>query len=418
MSKNIIVTFASRAQNMPILSDYVNEIIKKRIVDEWHIWDFTNSELDKNIVKKYGELRYIGGQANYQYYKDIELNSTIQLPVKIPANLYIALVPDDGEHFMEVLIGGWNNGQTIVRNLHKNDLNTYNRNPDEKNFIFKEVTPGVLSNSINNNLRIKRDSTGITTIEVDEYSFKIPEEYTKHQKFSVYMRSNFETFIELGDATAKVKRFVGNIGEKKPAFQAYQYYSSQYNTYKNDVFIKCDDEVVYIELNKLKDFIKFVKTKPEYFIVSANIINDATFAYLQQKNGSIPTNIGRFEEPTIEGVSSLSEDGEKAEKLHQFFLDRNALSLPLEKKVTVLDTVYSTNFVAWRGEKLRYMFVPERSDDQVLLTKIIPQYLNKKTAIYSDLMVSRLASSEQEKTMDVEKIVAGYTQIKKSKYRI
>ncbi|MFS2220756.1 hypothetical protein, partial [Commensalibacter sp. A3DC] len=79
---------------------------------------------------------------------------------------------------------------------------------------------------------------------------------------------------------------------------------------------------------------------------------------------------------------------------------------------------YSINFIAWRGEKLRYMSLPPYADDEFYLTAVIPQYLNKKTAIYSDFMVAHLTFNPQEKTMDVDKVIKRYDQLKKDKYKI
>ena len=413
-----MVTFAGREKRMSVLSDYVHEMLKEGTIDEWHIWDFTRNESDRNFLKKLGSVKFLHGHSGYQYCRDINCNSSVRIPIRIPSELYLAFVPEKGDYFIEALIGGWNNGQTRIRIVDKKAFLSYERSSDDKSYIFIQGTPGVLSDGLVNNISIKRDIHGNTTVEVDDYHFRIPSKYTHHNKFSIYMRTDFDRTLEFVHNNDKIKRFIGNVYENSPYYRAYHYYASRYDQFENDIFLKCDDDIVYIELDKIKDFIEFTKKNEQYFVVSANVVNNATCAYLQQKNKVVPETVGHYENPREGVYGSLWESGKNAEKLHNYFIDNNASSLSLEKQFMEFNTRYSINFIAWRGEKLRYMSLPPYADDEFYLTAVIPQYLNKKTAIYSDFMVAHLTFNPQEKTMDVDKVIKRYDQLKKDKYKI
>ena len=53
-------------------------------------------------------------------------------------------------------------------------------------------------------------------------------------------------------------------------------------------FLKCDDDIVYLDIDKLGDFVEFRRTNPNYVVVSANVVNNGVCAYFQQEAGSLP----------------------------------------------------------------------------------------------------------------------------------
>lgn len=60
-----MVTFAGREKRMSVLSDYVHEMLKEGTIDEWHIWDFTRNESDRNFLKKLGSVKFLHGHSGY-----------------------------------------------------------------------------------------------------------------------------------------------------------------------------------------------------------------------------------------------------------------------------------------------------------------------------------------------------------------
>ena len=56
----------------------------------------------------------------------------------------------------------------------------------------------------------------------------------------------------------------------------YTYYTDA--KYKEDIILKCDDDIVFIDLSKLPEFIEFVK-QHDYDLVFAITINNGVSAY-------------------------------------------------------------------------------------------------------------------------------------------
>jgi hypothetical protein len=49
-----------------------------------------------------------------------------------------------------------------------------------------------------------------------------------------------------------------------------------------------DDDIVYADLEQLPAFLAFRIAHPEYFLVSANVVNNGVCGYFQQQHGAVP----------------------------------------------------------------------------------------------------------------------------------
>ncbi|NHO35990.1 hypothetical protein GOB85_07625 [Acetobacter sp. LMG 1636] len=192
-----------------------------------------------------------------------------------------------------------------------------------------------------------------------------------------------------------------------PYFQAYDYYAKRCNDFKDDILLKCDDDIVYLDTNGFEGFVDAIRNNPQYFLLSANVINNGICAYLQQKNGGIPETIGTFESPSGGLCGSLWESGEKAFALHQYFVKSGAKAIPLEAPVVEWSERNSINFIGWRGENLKHMNFPQ-GDDERFMTVTVPRYLKRKTAVYSDFMVAHLSFYAQEMTVKPDDVISLY----------
>lgn len=54
------------------------------------------------------------------------------------------------------------------------------------------------------------------------------------------------------------------------------------------VYLKIDDDIVWLSQEFVKNIVNFRIKNPEYFLVSANIINNAICDYIHKKNGLLP----------------------------------------------------------------------------------------------------------------------------------
>ena len=114
-----------------------------------------------------------------------------------------------------------------------------------------------------------------------------------------------------------------------------------------------DDDLVYLDLNNLKSFIEFRRNNPEFFLVSANVVNNGVCAYYQQNYGAIDKSLMDFPYDSFRG--KLWESGALAEKLHRYYIhnmDRfqypGFIRLPLGDRLSI-------NCVSWIGRDWKHM---------------------------------------------------------------
>ena len=190
----------------------------------------------------------------------------------------------------------------------------------------------------------------------------------------------------------------------------YTYYSAIDFEYEYSTILKCDDDIVFIDLLKLPNFINFIKDN-DYDLVFANTINNGVSAYFQQnKFGLIPNGVMNLEYPPGGLYGSLWESGVKAEKLHNFFIQNYSTFLDYNYKDEniLIDTRFSINFFGYKGNKWKNICDCYR-DDELNLTVDFVKKKNFRNVLYTDFYVSHLSFYRQNETgINVNDLVRKY----------
>ncbi|GAA4185169.1 hypothetical protein [Shinella granuli] len=407
MTPVILVTFAGRQKRMEILTQYVRRAMDLGIIDEWHIWDFTRSAKDHAWVsREFGPVRYMGAKVPYQPVGSVSRQAAFRTSARIRHDLHITLTPHDrpNDHY-EFVVGGWKNTHSALRKIPREKLENPERGDDTN--LWSAPTPGVLSPGRPNDVVLSLDAAGVPTLRVNGVTIGSWPELDISAGASVRMRGGWGADLELCDAGAATRRYIGNPGDQMPYWQAYDYYATRLEAFSDAVFLKCDDDIVYLDIDELDGFIQFRRNNPHYFVVSANVVNNGVCAYFQQAAGSIPPGVGHFELPPGGFGGSLWESAERAVKLHDFFLDQGGRTLALPTRVVDWTERLSINFIAWLGRDLAHMALP-RGDDEHALTIGVPKLLQRPTAIYSDFTVSHLSFGPQERGWDPSPLIEAY----------
>ncbi|MGL4199666.1 MAG: hypothetical protein ACRCSX_18095 [Allorhizobium sp.] len=417
MAPVILVTFAGREARMQILNSYVRRAMADGLIDEWHIWDFTRSAADHDwVTREFGPVRFMGDNVGYQHRGAVSHKAALRMDALITNDLHIALLPkDDPDHVIEIVVGGWNNQQSVLRKLPRAMLKDFDRTQAPASWV--RSTPGVLSSGRVNDVVLNVDSSGIPDLMVNGITVGRWPDITLSAGADVMVRGGWGGTLELTDVVAPVRRYIGNPGDQLPYFQCYQYYAKRLSDFADALFLKCDDDIVYMDLDGLAGFIDHRRKNPHYFVTSANVVNNGVCAYFQQVSGALPTSLGHFERPPGGFGGTLWTDPDKANKLHDFFLAAPKKELPLPSKVVDWQERQSINFIAWLGRDLQHMGLA-RGDDEKMLTVDLPAFLERPTAIYSDFTVSHLSFGPQEKGVDVNRLIAAYDSLMREKLGI
>lgn len=410
MAPVILITFAGRQKRMEILTQYVQAAMDAGIIDEWHVWDFTRSQEDHEwVTRTFGPVRYMGFNAGYQAHGSVSPKQPLRMRANITNDLHIGIVPNgESDHFYELVIGGWGNSHSVMRMLPKAGLTDFDRNNIAP--VWARPTPAILSPGTENQIVLSVDTDGAATLNVNNIPLGHWPDLDLAGGAQIMVRGGWGGNLELGGLRSRVQRFIGNPGEHMPYWQAYDYYATRMKSFQDAIFLKCDDDMVYIDIDKLGDFVEFRRTNPKYLVVSANVVNNGVCAWFQQEAGSIPASVGDFERPPGGFGGSLWVGPDKAARLHDYFLSTPDKRLPLPEKVVDWTERQSINFIAWLGRDLVHMALP-KGDDEKALTVELPELLGRPTAIYSDFMVSHLSFGPQEQGLPVERLIAAYDEL-------
>lgn len=408
MAPVILVTFAGRQKRMEILTRYIRTAMDAGIIDEWHIWDFTRSQADHEwVTGEFGPVRYMGAEAGYQHYGSVSPRQPLRMSASIIRDLHIGIVPNDGgDEFHELVIGGWGNSLSVMRRLPKDRIENFNREGVPS--VWSRPTVGILSPGIANQVAMSVDADGVPTLHVNNVLIGRWPELNLSAGASIIVRGGWGADLEFGDIRSRVHRFVGNPNEHLPYHQAYDFYSKRVKSFEDAIFLKCDDDIVYLDIDKLNAFIDFRRTNTRYFMLSANVLNNGVCAHFQQAAGALPEWLGYFEMPPGGHCGSLWQSAERANQLHGYFLQMGDKHLPLADKVVEWRERLSINFIAWLGRDLVHMSLPKGCDDERVLTVEIPAMLDRPTAIYSDFVVSHLSFGAQEEGLAADWLIAAY----------
>jgi len=359
---------------MNILKLYLDEALRLGILDEVHFWNNTRTVEDENYLKSISNLKRTSstGKGTYIPITPEISNQSFELNVKASNDIHIQL--RHMESVYEIVLGGWNNTRSVIRENEVERVALENDSLDGSHFqpIQIRIHRGMLQVMKNNILcmytKIKPG------FELRDISFK-----TGHQSVAdlTYSTTNNPGYYFMDTCIKNWKNY-------------YQFYDQP--QYEKDVILKCDDDIIFIDLYKLPSFIAFVRDT-EYDLVFANTINNGVSAYLQQNRYHlIPEEVMILEYPTDGYEGSLWESGIKAETLHRYFVSHylSFLDHDYKKEVVPITTQFSINFFGYKGKnwsKLKDAYIA----DEYSLTVEYVKHREFKNVFYSDFYVSHLS---------------------------
>jgi len=396
--KTILTVFAGREANLRILMKYLQKALERNMIDEVHLWNYTRNESDERYLKSISNLKRTSStdQGNYVAIHPAIVDQSFDINIRASNDIHIRLSNNVFEY--EIVLGGWWNTKSVIRE-NGNEIGCLNQigiadgsNPNT--FKFK---------IIENHLYIFKKNEVIMSQKLIN-GFEIEEIYFK-TGFGAIGHISYETTQNRGI-------YFMEPCEKQFAWWKCYYQHYAHADYENDVILKCDDDIVFIDLNKLPEFIQFVKNS-EYDLIYANTINNPAAAYYQQHiYGLIPEELMIIEPMPIGKVPhSLWESGEKAEKLHNYFIEnyRQFLDREYNKEVIQINYRYSINFFGYKGKNWHKIIdcYHTYDDEQVLsLDYVIDKgFVN---VLYSDFYVSHLSFCLQHNNMNIGRLIYAY----------
>lgn len=248
------------------------------------------------------------------------------LDVRAGHNAHLALVPEGEGLSYELVLGGWGNSAVGLRVWPAGTRPDHGKAAAPPNLVCS--APAVLSARAwrKVEVRLNRGAASLSMVvlvqgrEVLRFNADDPSP----SPFNVAVMSGFGGEAEwLFDYNNE-----SGVGLFHPTFDnrfhpwnaVYHHYAARADDYAGMVFLKCDDDIVYLDTGRLAEFIRFRRQRPDYFMVSANVVNNGVCAHVQQQLGMLPEGFDMLEMPPGGHRGSLWESGSKAEALHRCFL--------------------------------------------------------------------------------------------------
>lgn len=192
------------------------------------------------------------------------------------------------------------------------------------------------------------------------------------------------------------------------------------------IYIRFDDDIIYIEDDYFKNILDFRIDNPEYFLVFGNIWNNAISSYLHQQAGNIGKKHGVVEKPYCMDMIGWGS-GPFAEYIHRIllkhikkgtqqklFLDKYELHNAHRFSISNF-AFFGKDFKEFDGRMDFRTF--KLTDEEVWLTDFYPKKSGRLNVICGNALVSHFTFSPHQKPHVLETdILDQYIEIADHKY--
>ena len=362
---NIVTVFAGREPNLKILVKYLQKALELKMIDEVHLWNNTRNSHDEFYLKSISNLKRISSTSNYVEITPEIIDNSFEININ-KAHIKISQIDELNQNNIEIILDSTKS--IIVQN-------------NVEILEFQPLTENIKI-SIKDHLCIYKNNELIVDHPIDYFEIKKVE-----IKSTVSVDINYKT-------TQNHKFYFMDTCEKSWK-NYYQYYDNP--KYVDDIILKCDDDIVFIDLNKLPKFIEFVKNN-DYDLVLANTINNGVSAYFQQNRYNlIPKSLMTLEYPHNGFCGTLWESGQKAEILHNYFIQNYEKFLIDRNESIQINTRFSINFFGYKGKNWHKIKDCYEQDEHNLTVDYV-ENRKFKNIFYSDFYVSHLSFFRQNET--------------------
>jgi hypothetical protein len=186
------------------------------------------------------------------------------------------------------------------------------------------------------------------------------------------------------------------------------------STDKDTVYIRFDDDIVWISPDFFKNFLDFRINNPDYFLVFPVIVNNAICSHLLQIEGIIE--VDKYINAYV-----LDEIGWKnpifAHELHKIFLKvlfENANSYKrflLKRNYPIALNRFSTNCISWFGRDFELFNGNVTGGEEEFLTVQVGPNWGRINIIFGKALVSHFAFHVQCDYLDKTNILESYEKI-------
>lgn len=405
---SVACIFAGREKYMSILMPYLLKLQNEGKLTEINLWQFTNNDDDIKYLDSISNIHKTS--KNFTKYRTITpkiVDNEFKLKIKAHNDAHILI-----NNKYEIVLGGWNNTKSVIRKGIQGTrtlCETKNKNMmiDEKK--YKEFNIKVRDNRlfVGDALNTPIDENEIKSIKIHSgYGSEGYWDYEETQNKNIKL---FDTEKRVGFCNW---------------YEAYKYYLD----YNFDLFLKIDDDIVYMDLNRYDEFIDYIVKNKDKNCVFPNMVNHAVSVFYNNKYGIMPGDIigDRYANKNHpDEVYDYYIDGNIAKNVHKYFLDNissfinntiPAISLDNHKESICMFGILKENYnkifssdlknkPLQRANGQKFKTSTDKFDDEVYV------YNCKNNVLYPRFVVSHYQFGPQMKNGLDESFLAQYKEL-------
>ena len=197
----------------------------------------------------------------------------------------------------------------------------------------------------------------------------------------------------------------------------YAYYAGLRDVHEDDVLIKCDDDVWFIDVQAFAGFIARRRQHRDVLALFPGVLNNGVCAHLQQRAGLLPRAV-HGELPYDTFMGRVVENGDVAHALHAHFLEHRGAFLARSRALGHLgvhkhplgDRI-SINFFAVLGADFG-LLAGVGEDDEAELSMLLPKRHRRNHGVDLSMVVVHGAfGSQRGAEFDEDAVRARYAEL-------
>jgi len=181
---------------------------------------------------------------------------------------------------------------------------------------------------------------------------------------------------------------------------------------EDSVYLRLDDDIVYINKNSIKDLFDFRLANEQYFLVYGNILNNAIVTNIYQRKGIIK-NL-----PSV-NYDCLDENGWRNPdfcfSLHNYFFEKMTENKISDFFIDNWELKYfercSINSISWLGKTFKTFNGEVGISEENWLSVDKPKELNTTNIIFGKSLFSHYAFAPQRQFLDTTNTLENYRNI-------
>lgn len=181
---------------------------------------------------------------------------------------------------------------------------------------------------------------------------------------------------------------------------------------KDSVYVRLDDDIVYIHPKSLERMFEFRLSNPDPFLIYGNTLNNAICTHIHQRNGLLPKKI-------LANYNLIDETGWRhpqfAEMIHRYFFEYHKNKAIENLYIRNWDLMYyercSINAISWTGEEFSKFNGKVEEDEEDWLSSTKPKEIQRSNLILGNVLFVHYAFKPQRQYLDQTNVLEIYKKI-------